>query len=744
MGKFIVTGLHSSVKSAFIRSFANDNDAKLFKNISQAQRSTRFIAEYCFEKECELSIEVTFKSRERVEEEVFENLVNSILQKKQADELGGDEDKINELLKEEIEGKKSEELIKCVLLNSVSNFLNLGEFVPLILKQEDYSDITDSVDYTKNCEYIIKKIIGDVYSLCVKKIRERMGIPSGNRTLIIDKTSCLLWDNKNSEANTDFEKNIEMLFRVPDVEDYYADSEYDDPFFSGIVETIKVHWGINEKLLNNGVPKYDFMSQNGKVFFTLYDSFGLDHAHNANDTKQGEELSRIINVYKSIISSQDIDGVILLGTLSTEVLQSQNARQEEIVPYIVCTNLSENPGLNVIFILNHADKNNKSRDKNGRSKVISEQREKYINCIGGDKYVDSLRNRFSNEYVSRSINNFIDSICLYSAKENSNGYIEQMNTETYEKIDRICRSFSRYGISWNDSLNDCNISQNELQDFVKGISDYINSSIKIISAKKKISNLEDDNKAYKELSDKYRSFIRWNTADALARQWKGKSFGGSYEYTGMALRIGSYSKEVQDVFEIDQHPKNILIKHLMALFNCYCQDKRYYPYTDTPFNDNQNDGNGNRFIFIQKCMYDAIFEFAGREETKGFLAERINSLLGSESITRFDVVAMNNCTTSFSNDGISEVEEVFKNIFEEKVRANYEVFHILAIEDEIRERLLNLLGEKRSEYENSSIREVLAEVTNNIPFPKLANLELPDMLKPKLRDIINDLQIITQ
>lgn len=172
------------------------------------------------------------------------------------------------------------------------------------------------------------------------------------------------------------------------------------------------------------------------------------------------------------------------------------------------------------------------------------------------------------------------------------------------------------------------ISQNELQDFIKGISDYINSSIKIISAKKKISDLKDDNEDYKNLSDEYQKFIKWNTAKALAKQWNGQVFGNSYEYTGKALKIGSYSDEIQEIYEIDQHPKIILIKHLMALFNCYCQNNHYYPYTVAPFCENQNDG--NRFIFIQKCMYDAIFEFVGREETKGFLAERINSLMQVE------------------------------------------------------------------------------------------------------------------
>ena len=749
MGKFIVTGLHSSGKSAFIRSFASDNDAKLFKNISQAQRSTRFIAEWRFKVDCGAQIEVIFKSRERVVDEVIENIRREICP---ADEVG---EPFDSKKQKEIENKKLGERLKqfdtaewkqviySIFRLGISKFINLNEFVKFVFTDEDYESIRikDDAGQDKKPSQLtmddIKDLIGNAYGKCIKE----------NKLIIQKDSGSILGNVTNSDSlsNCDdtFMDNVKMLFCVPKTKHETL------PYFSGVVEKAIVTVGINTELIDDSNhAKYSFMAdKDGNIDFTLFDSFGLDHgAQNTGDDAQGI----ILNAYRNIISEPDIDGVILLGTVSYDIEDSQSATQQKIVPYIVSYNLSEKPGLNVIYILNHADLiDDISCDR--QPEIIADIKEEY-ESIKETEEIKALGERFQEGYINHSVDNFLESICIYSAIPNDSNkeIIKSINTKTFEKIDRICKTFNRYGITWNAKLLKESLPNNNSDSLLESVSNYISSSIKIISAKKKIDKLEDNKLDYYKLSRQYRSLIRWNTAEAVAGQWRNLNFGSSYDYTGKALNIGSYSDDVREAYEIDQHPRKILEKHLIALFNYYCkvQNNPYYPYTydNAPFDDKQNGDNGNRFIFIQKCMYDAIFEFVRSKEIQGFLAERINSLLGSGSIDRYKVEAMNNSVKDIqlSDEGIAEIEEVFKNIFKEKVETNYEAFHKLAIDDEIRERLLNLFGEKKSEYKNSTIREIIAGVVNNILPSNLANLELPDMLKPRLRDMINEMQIIPQ
>ena len=752
MGKFIVTGLHSSGKSAFIISFAQDNDAKLLSIISQLQRSTRFIVEYQFKRNSPLQIDVTFKTRENVENEFIENFKNKLKIEEEVnnhlkDVLSTNGNIDYNVLKQRAEqnilqGKIQEkfekqydsiDLIKWIFEKGESNFIKFKEFVFFLLSEEEIKDLINISSLEELTFTSIKNIVGDIYSKCLSKINL---INNKNFVSITDNNSSL-WSNDSSNQDDKHEimkENIEMLLCVPDTQ--YPTK----PYFSGIIKHAKVTLGLNPKFLDdNLIPKYGFMMGNDRdVNFTLFDSFGLDHGAKKNDDSQ----SIILNSYKSIISQPNIDGVLLLGTLSSKILDTQSDEQYEIVQNIINYNLSEKPGLNVIFILNHADVQ-KFKCGEERNKFIIDRKKEYGE-IKHSSIIKQLKNQFQEDYIMHSIDNFLSSICLYSSMNSEerkklnpaeNIEIENMNIETYEKIDKICRSFSRYGISWDDEPDFTMMEKNEVDELVNSLSKYLSSSIKIIFSKKQIDNF-DDNDDYKNVSNSYRELIWWNTANALANQWNDKSFYGYY-YSGRALNIYNYKDK--ENFELNQQPKYSFKKHLYAIFNYYCRKNPYYPYNQLPIK-NINSVNTNRFIFIQKCMYDAIDEFVERDETNNFIFNRIITLLQkNENIKRYDIEKLNNLSIDNLNES-DEIVELFKNIFLDKVKLNFNNFYKIAVDDEIRNRLISLLNNKDGQYDNTTINDLLKAIYSNVRPDSLANLEIDEKLKQRFIELINNSQ----
>ncbi len=764
MGKFVVTGLHSSGKSAFIRSFASDEDARILEVISQLQRSTRFIAEYNFKQNADLHMEITFKSKEDVADEVIENIRRNVFDEKDNQYINGAKDakdrdkRENQILLANIPERifsegittpfEGIELLKWICKNGKSAFIKLDEYIWFYFKDPD-PDINDfageiflkeghSVDISLSK---IRDFIGKVYEKSLEKNKGH-----NKYKIELHKNSQLIWDsNLVNERSENIIENVKMLFCVP--KSIRGDKI---PYFSGIVKEVKVELSLHEKFFDeNGSVRYDFMrgTKYQPVNFSLLDSFGLDHG--SGKLKGNDLQGLIVNSYRQIISQPGIDGVFLLGTLSNDIVDSQDDEQENIIPHIVNYNLSENPGLNVILIFNHADSDDDYSSPDGRIEIIVDLKKIYKEKIEQHKEILQLKNRFQEDYIRHSIDSFVDSICLYAAVEDKNkdaAQISAMNTETYENIDRICRSFSRFGIEWNDELNEDALKETE--DFIGCLYEYLSSSIKLIAAKKKLKDLKDDEE-YRGIGNYYRNLIRWNTAKALAERWNDEDYR-SYNYTGRAFYISNYSVENQEDFDIDQHPDEVFEKHMMALYNYKCDDNnRNYPLGK----DCKLITKGNQFIFIQKCMYDAIKAFrygpvSEKEKSmEWFISENIRKLLGEEyNKDQIEGLGINEKKKIEANNVEKfeeEFKQIFREIFREKVIENYNSFYLCAVDDEIRRKLLEILKDSMREnddeytkFENANIRQLLDVIIKDVDPQLVINIDFEEPLNKRLMELI--------
>ncbi|MCR5420728.1 MAG: hypothetical protein K6E98_06975, partial [Lachnospiraceae bacterium] len=176
MGKFVVTGLKGSGKSAFIRSFASDEDASILKVISQMQPSTRFITKYEFGEDTDFLITITFKSIEDVAKDILDNIRHKIREKKES-------------------GKSKD-------WENNPNLLDLEKCIPFSFDDKDNPDpeisiIADKVfgrgNNTADIGFLeierLKKWIGSIYEKFLQRIK---GLKY--RTLMLNKDSPLIWD----------------------------------------------------------------------------------------------------------------------------------------------------------------------------------------------------------------------------------------------------------------------------------------------------------------------------------------------------------------------------------------------------------------------------------------------------------------------------------------------------------------------------------------------------------------------
>ncbi len=414
MEKFIVTGLHSAGKSAFIRSFTTPECAETLKDISQERRSTRFISEYHFQKDSEeFKLTYQLKSPEDIIEKLWEQFrircgVSGI-------EEMSEKDTINQKLKGILDKSDGKKFFLTLNRFTITSFFSMNEFKE---SAEAIGELfVDSIKQDENLD--LKKLVEDYWKKVIQKIQETLSVLTGATAGKQSKYTINLKDKKKEDA----EKIIKSIFYKPD------ELNKNECFYSGLVQCAEIILPLRKELKD-----YDFAS-NGLV---LIDSYGLDH-----DAQDGRN-NGVLNNYLSIVRQQEnLSGVFFLGTFNSNARNAQMENQAPTIADIVAYNLKEKANLNIICIVNAADSIVNAADScEGIEWCLEELKsaiETYFICM----HSENLKKIHPTALIDFSINHFMESIFPYTSiiSEESNETLLKINRETLSKINESVLKF---------------------------------------------------------------------------------------------------------------------------------------------------------------------------------------------------------------------------------------------------------------------------------------------------------------